>query len=417
MVINLRAVLFSFLLLIVGAGFSQSEKAGYYHNKSQAFLELKNYEDAELYADSVLLMASQSNNLDNVITAYLWLYEVHIAKKDYEKAIHDFKMAEAYRDSAELVIRNELEAELRLKMVKEKEDHQQVVTSFEKSIRKLQETAERNWRNTLMLLASMLVLASVAIIALFRKRNQLKKILARSASDLEELQAFKEKLFTVLSYDLKNSLASFENLTRGLGSQLATLKKEETVQFLTHLHTTAVDLKSALNNVVHWVGYHSNPKPFHPEIFDGKVLAEQVLERFRSQLTAKKLAFNIFIPDRQYVFADKEMIGIILDNLLSNAVHYTHPGGVITCFSGRKDGLVTIGIKDAGVGLSEEDIQKLFNVKEDSHSIGRPGYKGAGIGLLLSKELVERNGGRMYVESTVGQGSTFYFTLPERKID
>ena len=83
---------------------------------------------------------------------------------------------EAYRDSAELVKYNKLEAELRSKLDEEREDHQQAVTSFEKSIRELQETAERNWRNTLMLLASMLVLALVAIIALFRKKNQLKKL-------------------------------------------------------------------------------------------------------------------------------------------------------------------------------------------------------------------------------------------------
>lgn len=417
MVINLRAVLFSFLLLIVDTGFSQSENAGYYRDKSNAFLELKNFKDAEIYADSALLMVSQSNDRDSLMAAYLWLYEVHTAKNDYEKALHDFKIVEAYRDSAELVKHNELEAELRSKLDEEREAHQQTVASFENSIRELQETAERNWRNTLMLLASMLVLALVAIIALFRKKNQLKKMLERSATDLEDLRAFKDKLFTVLSYDLKNALSSFENLTHGLGSQLATLKKEDTVQLLAHLYSTAVDLKSALHNVIHWVGHHSNPKLFHPEIFDGKVLADQMLERFRSQLKAKKLAFNVFIPDRQYVYADKEMVGIILDNLLSNAIHFTPSGGVITCFSGRKDGLVTIGIKDTGVGLSEEDIHKLFNVKEDFHSIGRPGQKGAGVGLLLSKELVEHNGGRMYVESTLGQGSTFYFTLPEKKID
>lgn len=417
MSITLRAVLFSFLLLIVGAGFSQSEKAGYFRDKSRAFLELKNFKDAELYADSILLIVSQSGNLDSIKAAYLWLYEVHTQQKDYEKAIHDFKMAEAYRDSAEQVTRNEMEAKLRSELVREQEAHRQSVASFENSVKDLQETAESNWRNTLMLLASMLVLAMVAIITLFRKRSQLQKTLDRSKSDLAQMQSFKEKLFTVLSYDLKNALSSFENLTQGLGTQLATLKKEETVQFLAQLYTTAGDLKSTLNNVVHWVGYQSNSKPFQPEIFDSKVLAEHVLEKFRVQMSGRNLTYNVFIPDRQYVFADKEMTGIILDNLVSNAVHFTRQGGVITCFSGRKDGLVTIGIKDSGVGISEGDIQKLFNMKEDFHSIGKSSHKGAGVGLGLCKELVERNGGRMYVESTVGQGSTFYFTLPEKKID
>ena len=116
MVINLRAVLFSFLLLIVDTGFSQSEKAGYYRDKSKAFLELKNFKDAEIYADSALLVVSQSNDRDSLMAAYLWLYEVHTTKNDYEKALHDFKIVEAYRDSAELVKHNELEAELRSKL-------------------------------------------------------------------------------------------------------------------------------------------------------------------------------------------------------------------------------------------------------------------------------------------------------------
>ena len=75
-----------------------------------------------------------------------------------------------------------------------------------------------------------------------------------------------------------------------------------------------------------------------------------------------------------------------------------------------------IGIKDTGIGISGEDIQELFTVKADFHSIGRPSHKGVGVGLVLCKELVERNGGRLYVESIVAQGSTFYFTLPEKKL-
>ena len=74
-----------------------------------------------------------------------------------------------------------------------------------------------------------------------------------------------------------------------------------------------------------------------------------------------------------------------------------------------------MGIKDTGIGIKEADIQKLFDVKEDFHTIGGSSQKGSGIGLVLAKELVERNGGRMYVESEVAKGSTFYFTLPEKK--
>lgn len=414
---TLRVVAYLFLLLLCGTAQAQSAKGAYYLHQSQIFLDQEKFQEAKLYADSALIIATLSNSMDSLERAHLLLYEVHIATKDFESAMHDFKMATVYRDSIGVLKHNATEQALATSLEQEKRAHQIEVEGVKAEIARLKERADQDWRNTLIILSAMFALSGVAVFTFYRKKIQIQESLDKSKSEVEQLNSFKDKLFAVLSYDLENSLSSFENLTQSMAGQINKLSKEETVQFLVNLHTTASDLKSTLNNVIHWVAYQANSKPFNPESFDAKTLADQMIEKLRLHASGKKMNINVFIPDRQNVFADKEMVGIVLENLLSNAVNFTAVNGTITCFSGKKDGLVMMGVKDSGSGISEENINKLFNARENSHSIGRSSRKGAGVGLILCKDLVERNGGRMYVESIVGQGSTFYFTLPEKRFE
>jgi signal transduction histidine kinase len=409
-----KTFLLFFLLTISGFCFAQAQKVGYYQDRAEDFFSHKKYKQANQYADSALRLLVSSDNKESIAGGYMWLYELHAISGNYEDAIKDLKLSELFKDSLALEKQDSVVSSLRANLAREIKARSEEVSSLETRVRDITASASVDQRNFYILLSSIFVIALVSVIALVQRKDRMKKIIDQQAEDLKHLQSFKEKLFTVLSYDLKNSLSAFENLTQGLSNQGA-FKKEEMPQLLSNLRQTAVDLKSTLANVIHWAGYQSNSRLFSPETFDCKDLATEVVEKFKPDMLAKNQTCDVFVPDRQYVYADREMIGIILENLVSNAVHFTRPGGVITCFSGRKDGLVTIGVKDTGVGIKEVDIQKLFDIKEDFHTIGRPSQKGAGVGLVLSKELVERNGGRMYVESELARGSTFYFTLPEKK--
>ena len=412
-----RVAAFLLLLFWCAVGQAQSTKGAYYLHQSQIFLDQEKFEEAKLYADSALVVATLSNNMDSLEQAHLLLYEVHIATQDFEKALHDFKMAAVYRDSIEVLKHRSIEQMLATNLEVEKKSHEVDAQVLRDEITKLTEAANQNWRNTLILLLGMFILSTVAILAFYRRKIQIEENLARTKLEVEQLNSFKDKLFAVLSYDLENAISSFENLTQSLAGQIKILNKEEVIQFLINLHNTASDLKSTLNNVIHWVAYQANSKPYNPESFDCKVLAEQVVESFRLHSSGRNLTINMFIPDNQRVYADREMVGIVLENLFSNAVHFTAANSTINCFSGKKEGLVMMGVKDSGMGISEENINKLFNARENFQSIGKSSRKGVGVGLILCKDLVERNGGRMYVESTVGQGSTFYFTLPEKRFE
>lgn len=403
------------LLTLTGTVFGQDQPTGYYLDRCRSLLQNDSLDLAAVYADSALLSANQYNSLDNRLTAYLALYEVHTRMNDHQKALGDFKMAVVYRDSIlSMKLNSELDT-LKVYLAREKEARHVEVSALNVEVTHLRQEAERDWLNMLPILGGLIILAGLAVFWIYREKRRLKTILEESENDLRQLRAFKDKLYTVLSYDLRSSLGAFENLTHGLSVELNSLDREETLQVLNKLHETAGDLKGTLNNVILWVALQANARPYAPMNFDCRILAEHILEKYRGQLTGKRLAADVFMPQGQEVHADREMVEIILENLLTNAIHFTPAAGSITIFSGSKDGLVTLGVKDTGVGIAAEDLAKLFKVETDNRSIGKLSNKGAGVGLILCKELVEKNGGRMYVESTAGEGSTFYFTLPEKK--
>jgi signal transduction histidine kinase len=143
-----------------------------------------------------------------------------------------------------------------------------------------------------------------------------------------------------------------------------------------------------------------------------KTLVADNLELSSTNAKAKNLTLVSSISDTTTVFADKNMLDTVIRNLVSNAIKFTPVNGKVEILSEEKDGEVEITISDTGVGISPEDIEKLFRVDISHTTIGTGEEKGTGLGLILCKEFVEKNGGRIWVESEVGKGSQFHIRLP-----
>ena len=380
----LKAVQF-FLLLISFSSLAQLEKSVYYSHQSHIYFDQDRLKQAEFYADSALSLAIRSAIPDSLANAYRWMVEIHVARKDYQKALQDFKLATVYRDSAETNRRIERENLWESKKQQAARSHKREADSLRDDIRRQFEHAAQDRLNALIIFFGMLALSFIAIFYFYQKNTQMNRALEMSKDDVSRLQAFSDKLYTVLSRDLENSIDS-------------------------------EDLKVRLEYVIQWVSYQAKAKAFFQTEFDCKGLTEEVIGKFQPKVFQKQISIEVFIPEGQLAYADRDMISIVLESLMSNAIHFTQTGGRITFFSGKKDDLVTLGIKDSGVGISEEQIQQLFTINKDIHSTTAD-HKGNGLGLVLSKDLVERNGGRLYVESVISHGSTFYFSIPGKKID
>jgi signal transduction histidine kinase len=129
----------------------------------------------------------------------------------------------------------------------------------------------------------------------------------------------------------------------------------------------------------------------------------------------KGITINRDFPENTEAFFDADMINTVARNLLSNALKYTPPEGEITVSAESKNGVVTVHIADTGIGMNEEEMRQLFNLNKKSRN-GTQGEKGTGLGLIICKEFIERNSGKIWVTPNQPKGTVFHFSLPEQKI-
>lgn len=227
---------------------------------------------------------------------------------------------------------------------------------------------------------------------------------------LAENNHFKDRLFSIISHDLRSPVVglvgSLELMNEGL------LSETEFRQMLPDLAHNINSIQSLLDNLLAWARTQMKGIAILPEAFHIRELLDEKISMFKKQIEAKDLKiFNNIESDLQ-VLADKNMIDLVARNLLSNAIKFSVQGGTITMTSSRQKGYSQICIADNGIGISAENINKLFDTQTVSTK-GTAGEIGTGLGLLLSKEFIEQNGGKIWGESVVDEGSTFCFTIPE----
>ena len=250
---------------------------------------------------------------------------------------------------------------------------------------------------------------------LSRKVEELQKInltLSRTEKEQRNLNRTKDKIFSIISHDLRspiNTIAGFLNI---LGAKLKSLGDIELKALAQEMQESTTRLSYFLDDLLKWSMTQMGQLEANPERVDMERLVDENFRLIEARLKTKNIHFQTNIDERARVFADANMLNLVLRNLLSNAIKFTRQGGYIAV------GLSTAGpdysrltVTDDGIGISEEDQQKLF-VFEGSSINGVPESKGAGLGLMLCKEFVELNGGEISVESKVGKGTRFTVKLP-----
>ncbi len=229
---------------------------------------------------------------------------------------------------------------------------------------------------------------------------------------LIELNATKDKFFSIIAHDLKSPFNSIV----GLSEHLVELVKEnnyshigEIAAIIYNSSNRAMDL---LSNLMTWSQLESGRMPFNPENFDITPIFSEVISLIKPAASQKSIDIENKITSTSKVFADKKMISTVLRNLLSNAVKFTENGGKVTILSATDKNELTVAITDNGVGISKDRIDKLFTIKEGYSTTDTKKEKGTGLGLILCKEFIEKHHGKIWVESIVGIGSSFYFSIP-----
>ena len=227
---------------------------------------------------------------------------------------------------------------------------------------------------------------------------------------LKAVNADKDKLFAIIGHDLRSPIASLESLLNLLIQN--NLSQTEFTLFSKQLKVSIENVRLILNNLLEWANSQLQGIITKPEVFQPYLLAEENKTLFQDITNHKQISIINNIDDTIEVWADLEQVRLIFRNLLSNAIKFSYSQGKILLESQIIGETLLLSVKDTGTGMSEATKAKLFNNNTYISLLGTQNEKGTGIGLLLCKDFVERNGGEMRVESIEKEGTTFYFTLP-----
>lgn len=229
---------------------------------------------------------------------------------------------------------------------------------------------------------------------------------------LIELNATKDKFFSIIAHDLKspfNSIIGFSEYLIEKVKENNYNKIDEIAGIILNSSYRAMDL---LTNLMTWSQLESGRMPFNPEYIDITHIAGEVISLIKPTAAQKSINIVNKISSTSQIFADKEMISTVLRNLLSNAIKFTKNEGKVTILSTLNDNELTVTITDNGVGISKERIDKLFTINENNSTPGTQKERGTGLGLILCKEFIEKHHGKIWVNSNIGIGSSFSFSLP-----
>jgi len=232
-------------------------------------------------------------------------------------------------------------------------------------------------------------------------------------AELKEANSTKDKFFSIVAHDLKNPFNSLLVLSKLLLDDYETYTNDERKQFIEQLKSTAENTYSLLQNLLSWANTQSGTAVIIKEKIDIAKLTNEAITLLKPIAKNKKISIQSLVNSNTIVYADKNMISTVLLNLVSNAVKFTPHKGKIEVKAFESNNHVEVEISDNGIGISAENMNKLFKPEFKYHTMGTDKEKGTGLGLLLCKEFVEKNGGKIWVESTEKVGSLFHFSLPK----
>ena len=221
----------------------------------------------------------------------------------------------------------------------------------------------------------------------------------------------KTSFFSIIAHDLKSPFSALLGLTRAITEDGIRFSQDEIHNVMQALQSSTENLYTLLENLLSWSRIQSGRLEYRPWHIGLHEIIQENVALFHLNADQKQISLQNDVKQGTMVYADKDMVDTVIRNVLSNALKFTNSGGTIHISVREDEEFVEIAVSDTGIGMSEEEIVKLFRIDVKYRNRGTEGEEGTGVGLILCKELVEKNGGKIWVESEAGQGSTFRFTL------
>ncbi|MEW5815189.1 MAG: ATP-binding protein [Spirochaetota bacterium] len=247
--------------------------------------------------------------------------------------------------------------------------------------------------------------------------KEAKQAAGTASEEKSRVIAMKDRFFSIIAHDLKGPLSGFLSVGKLLQDAVAEMDLDLIKEVADALNESAANLFKLLENLLEWASLQQDMYNPEPSVLDINELITESLRIFNPNIQQKNIEVINDLKPELHTLADVNMIRTIVRNLLSNAIKFTNKSGKIEIRGEETDnGMIRISVKDNGIGISSEKLAKLFKISEKVTAPGTTGEKGTGLGLLLSKELAEKNGGTLSVESEPGKGTRFMLCLPGVKV-
>lgn len=245
-----------------------------------------------------------------------------------------------------------------------------------------------------------------------RIRKQIQKKLKESERSLKELVLTKDKFFSIIAHDLINPFNALLGLSNILitGCEEKDFEKVEECSNLINISTESV--YALLINLLDWSRLQLGKFQLNPEQFKVEESIDNIISQLISSADSKEITIIKNVHPSLTIFADKNMFNTVIRNLISNAIKFTFRKGKININALSIDENTVIAISDTGIGITTDDIKNLFKIDSNISTPGTDMERGTGLGLVLCKEFIDQHKGKIWVESEIGEGSTFYFSLP-----
>lgn len=388
-------------------------------NLSLWHLQEKDFKAATKYAEENIAIVSRLGIAGPLYDAANMMVDIYTQQNQYAKALEYQKLLTTYKDSITTAESNTQLARMEVLYELEKKEAEN------KLLKEQQATAEaiidRQYITTISI-AIILLFAAIGVLLLYRS-NRMKNsinvtlqeqnaLIEEQKKELENLNGVKDKLFSILTHDLRGPVSSLKMFMSYLRDE--ELNQQMIKEYTKQSAATMDQIMDLMENVLHW----SKSQWKGITIEATKINLYQIIKekiRLNEQIAKKKnISIHNLIPATAEAYADYQMVDIVFRNILSNAVKFTEENGTIRIRCNESDDFNEIFVEDSGVGMTEEQIQSLFTFHHNTTK-GTNEESGTGLGLMLSKEFIEKNGGKLRVESVSGGGSIVSFTLPRTK--
>ena len=381
------------------------------------YIEQQKYDMAMRSINQSLALAKQSNARTLEIRGYLTLSELFELKKDHRSALLYYKQFKQLEDSLfsqdmqEKLLRDQIRFET------EDKDTEIAALNFERNLKDDTIKKQEFVRNILVVVMALSVILLATVYRSGQRRRQINTLLLRHqqemetrSEELERLNEVKDKFFSIISHDLRSPINALAGLLDLLDK--GAVKPEELSRHIHELKSRFSHTRTLLNNMLDWTLLQMDKLNLQPSRIDlHKMVDENIL--LLGSVPNKQIKLHNRIPANTVGYADSNTVNLVLRNLMTNAIKFTNDGGEVVISAEQRDTEWLVSVEDNGVGMPEDVLKILFDKTAPYTTRGTANEKGTGLGLILCKEFVEKNGGRIFVQSTEGRGSKFSFTIPK----